>query len=147
MEYKWLYLTFFYFYFYHITCWEAFVLSFNSLIFFLRTSNLVFLSFISCVIFHFTVLGLRYCFRNISGKRFLYVIPIVQQLQIIIQIWCCEIMILSTYNASMLFFVMFLSIYNEMLCYQSFIILVNQASWLFDQRYLKCTNLIFLPCT
>ena len=63
--------------------------------------------------------------------------------------WCCQLRILSAYNVSVMFLLRyFYSI--DMLSYQSLIILANQVSGLFEEKYLKkeytYTILIFHPC-
>ena len=63
--------------------------------------------------------------------------------------WCCQVTILSHYNASVIFLLRYYQSIAMLYCYQSLIIVANQVSGLFDERYLKkeytCTIYIFYP--
>ena len=61
--------------------------------------------------------------------------------------WCCHATMLSNYNASVMFLLRYYQCIAMLWFYQFLIILANQVSGLFDERYLKkeyiCTILIF----
>ena len=63
--------------------------------------------------------------------------------------WCCQVTILSAYNASVMFPLRYHQSIAMLYCYQTLMILANQVSGLFDETYLKkeytCTTLIFFP--